>query len=190
MAQTSFPKRRMIVGKLNVRVEMHGDEEVPACDISLSGIPFDMEELDKLCGKYTSRSLYTEEGRGNSKVVKPALTIFKPLEIDAIYYKSRAVIGFTFNDKKIDLKKIKIKDVAVEPQDGGTTILSLKLQACPTDGEMAMLYAVQHKEQYVTLYFGTTVDEDEKPETDEKQNKLALGDASVPGGESDQATLQ
>jgi hypothetical protein len=188
MAQLSFAKRNMRIINLNPRQELSGDEPVNACDVSLAGIPFTREDVDKLCGEYYSRALFTEEGRGNSKVVKPMLTRFKPLHMIDTWYKSRAIITFTFNDEKIEFKKIKIKDVRLECQDGGTAIVSLKLQGYPTDEEMGLLYAHQGKENSVTLYFGNTVDDTVKEKPSDKQQELTgfgEGGAKGNGDETD-----
>lgn len=188
MTQISFAKRHCIVGKLNPRVEMHGDESKNACDIVLHGIPFNQEDLDKLVGPYTSRSLYTEEGRGNSKIIKPALPRFKSFDLGDTFYKSRATIAFNFHDNKIELKKIKIKDVSFQCHDGGTTILSVKLQGYPTEKELGWLYISQGKEQSVTLYFGPTVDEEAEARRGDadKQQGLALGE----GGAKDEDDVE
>jgi hypothetical protein len=186
MAQITFAKRTCRIGKLNPRVEFNGDEPVNACDITLSGIPFDREDLDKLCGEYYSRALFTDVGRGNGKVTKPMLTRFGSFHMTDTWYKSRAVIAFTFNDTKIELKKIKIKDVVLECQDGGTTIVSLKLQGYPSDEEMGLLYAHQTHEESITLYFGNTVDDTVKEKPSDKQESLALGE----GGARDDASTE
>jgi|HubBroStandDraft_4_1064222.scaffolds.fasta_scaffold00159_30 hypothetical protein len=185
MPLTSFSKRNCIIGKLNPRTENHGDEVVNACDIVLKGVPFDREDVDKLCGKYVAAALYTEEGRGNSKVYKPMLPMFGELRLIHVYYKSKAVIAFAMNDTKIELKKIKIKDVIFECQDGGTTMVSVKLQGYPTDKEMGMLYAHQGHQESVTIYFGSTVDEEAKPKADAKQQGLELGEGGARIGPDD-----
>lgn len=172
----SYAKRNCTINKLNVRVEMHGDEEVPCCDVNVSGIPFDRDELDELCGKYTSRSLFDTKG----KTVETALKMFdSPFPLTPKWAKSRVTLYVGLNEEAIKLSDVKLCKAQVDPQVGGMSFVSLQIQARPDGEQMAQLYEWQGKDgQGITLWFGTV---EEKPK--DKQRGLDLGEAGE--GEDD-----
>lgn len=124
---TELSKRACKLGvSLNCRRELHGDEGVPACDISVGGIMLTGAEMNLLMGSGAYGSLFDLTGQHP----EPALP-----QIENIVLKGKRVgaavtitILTTGKDQVIALEDCKLKDLTLAPMSGGLTAMALKVQ--------------------------------------------------------------
>ncbi|MEI7446599.1 MAG: hypothetical protein WCK28_17045 [Burkholderiales bacterium] len=150
----SLSNARAKVRNVNLRAEKHGDEEVPAVDVAF--------ELDRpstdlaMFGSQLRDSLFwcdpahqapglLDEIDPNSQ--KPNLRnpmLKGPFKVDRAYVGCEVTIDYGLGgDSNIVLDPVKVNGVKVEPVEGGSVRLSLRVQASKVDektaGRLAMM---------------------------------------------------
>lgn len=126
---------------INTRTEVHGEDLVPAIDVRLSELVLNAGELDVLLGEGAHGALFRTAG--NSVVPRfgglAPLSVAGKLRDQVLVLSVPPVMGMEAAPPVV-LVPATVKDVALEPQEGGTTKLSLMVQhAAPMSDDMASL---------------------------------------------------
>lgn len=153
-------------GKLNPRNEFHGDDEVGACDFTVSGIMLPGDEVDELCGAGTYHRLYDLSG----PLPEPAAftKMAGALWLEGKFEKSRVTLylsGATeanppgedeVEPEAMKLGGVTFAKVVLRANTGGLTALELQVQANPEPQQLALLYLNMGKGASCSLRFGRT----------------------------------
>lgn len=179
-ASLSLKKRAAeLGGHISGRTEYHGDDPVGACDLLISGLLLDAEELDKLCGDGTWNRLYKKtRNSGMNDFPEPAEFIAAtklPLQLESKFEGARVTLYMGIdNEDKVELVKCTLAKIKYEPQSGGMTLLSLRAQCNAEPEQVAVLYQHMDSKISASVRFGKLVEDD-----DENQDELPL-DATRP----------
>lgn len=149
-------RQAMLGGKLNPRVEYHGDEQVPACDFTLTGIMLDADELNALLD--TDAAIVDHHAYDRLFVAgdlpEPA---FRDISLAVPTKFEKSSITLKLGNLAEDVLKFggaKIAKIVLSPQTGGLTALSLQVQANPEAPQLASLYVHMGKDVSATIRFG------------------------------------
>lgn len=125
----ALSKRPATVTKLNPRVEWHGEDSVPACDISLSGIALTSEgEINSLLGgSYAFRSLFTN----NKGAWEPALPMFSEFALESTFDEATVLLTLDAFGQGYELAiaKAKVARIHLALAHGGVAAVSLQVKA-------------------------------------------------------------
>lgn len=116
-------------GHVNVRPEFHGDEKVPACDVSVSAVMLQSHELDALLGAGAYDRLFAVNGEGLPEPALPDLD--QRRTIREKYEGARVTLYLGLIPTEVVLAPAKLKSITLEPKVGGLTELSATIQATP-----------------------------------------------------------
>jgi hypothetical protein len=165
-----------IGSSINTRSESHGDENVPACDIPLTGIMLEPGELDALLGKGAHKAFFRD-----GKLAEPR---FEALKEFALRDKFDGDVSIEIDDTRIDFddEHVTLNAVKLEPQVGGMTALSLQLQCTPTTAEIATLVSSLNLAVRVEVTFGGR----RQPKA-KKQRELPMSHTATDGADDEQA---
>lgn len=169
-----------IGSSVNTRAELHGDEDVPACDIPLEGITLSREELDALLGAGTHKALFAAPKKGAPP--EPRFRQLKPFVLRDKYEDCTVSLALGINREEVTLDECKLARITLEPQVGGMTALSCQVQCAPTVETMATVIAHMNGEADVELALGKRVEPAAR-----KQKDLGLGFAEGDGAAEDDA---
>lgn len=161
------------MGRINNRLQRHGEEEVTAFDIPLEGISLDERELNSLTDDPRMHQRLYSAGLDGG-LAKPTLGDFEPLQLRE---KLEGVSAELYVGMAEDVVRVSgtLTGVTLTAQDGGMTLLSAKLQIVPDIAKQApLLLAFQGHEISVELHGGT------KAEAAKGQEDLALPGAPAP----------
>lgn len=173
---TKRPAR--IRNSINTRVEKHGDEDVPACDVPLEGIMLEREELNALLDDaYAHDALFNHRSQG--KADEPIFRKFKPLVFRDKFEEGEITLHVGMGQEQIELKGVKLARVTLDPQVGGLTELSLQVQCNPSTDKIAQLFTYMNHDVELEISFG------KKSEKGGKQKDLPLN--TFGDGEQQQA---
>lgn len=124
---TNLAKRPCKLGNtINTRAQMHGDENVPACDIPFAGFMLEKPEVDQLAGKNWWNCHFEDGSRG--KAAQPAFPTIDSYSL-ADKYEGSVVIVMGLNQVDIELDEIKLSGLTLTPLPGGLVEMSGKIQA-------------------------------------------------------------
>lgn len=166
---------------INVRNELHGDEDVGACDFKLSGIMLDKEDLNELYqDKYYHNSLFNTKG----KLMEPMTRLNEPAVFKTKFENSTITLWLGLSDEVVKLTEVKLRKITLEPQTGGLTELCLQVQCNPEAEQLGELYTHQNKDVSVNIRFGREEKPKQKP-----QPELPLGSVDKKDGEDDSAAM-
>jgi hypothetical protein len=159
----NIDRRQATIGtSLNGRTQNHGDDKVPALDIELEGIVLSENELNALLrDPHAVEALFHEPGKGSTLAQPrfPQLTAFKFKEK---FKGARVSIWLSGAREPIMLTDCNLAKVAIEPQEGGTTLLSCQVQSTqPADKSVAKLWEQMGHTVAVELFELQTDIEDE-----------------------------
>lgn len=135
-----------ILGKIANNIENHGEEEVTAFDIPVTNILLDREQLNALLDdSVADRVIFNKTRAGD---VQPALKCLEPFALKDNF--DGATIQFNFGTgkgEKFTLKDCKVKAVTLEPQNGGNTVVTMKIRVRPeNDNHILQLMGHQNRE--------------------------------------------
>jgi hypothetical protein len=170
----SLNKRSCVLGAgVNGRSQLHGDEDVPACDFTIGNVMLEKEELNELLDdKYAHNALFNTRG----KLCEPMFRQFNEFSLKHKYEKSYVTLWLDLAETVIKFADCKLARIRLSPQTGGMTELTLQVQ-CTADAEsMAQIYTHQKRDCSVNIRFG----KQEAPKQ-KAQPELPLG--SVDKGE-------
>lgn len=158
---------------INFRTQKHGDENVQATDIRVSGIGVSKAEFEEFAQeKYASRGLWAASGRG--KPEQPTLTRFEPLKLtDAI---ESARVRIRVGGEEINLGVSKLKAVTfvrkVVGSSDGDAAMSCMVQSTPTiNAKLAALIAGMDGKARIWIEYEHNAEQLEAFEGDEKGAK-------------------
>lgn len=117
---------------INTRCERHGDEDVTALDIPLSGMALDEKELNILLqDPHAFGALYVAAGARGS-MSEPKLKVLGPLKLKDKIEGAEVSLWIGMAKEPVVIRDCKLAKVTLELQTGGTTLLSLQVQCTPT----------------------------------------------------------
>ncbi|HLF10088.1 MAG TPA: hypothetical protein VJA26_02645 [Gammaproteobacteria bacterium] len=173
-------------GHINVRSEKHGEDNVPACDVSITGVLLDRDEVDALLGEGSHEALYVTNGKNTPP--EPRFREFKPFALLHKFEKSRVALEIDGIKDEVVFDDIKLARLRIEPKTGGLTALGFSVQCTPSSDIMAQLYDHLDREVKAKVRFGKLVERD-----DGKQKELGLnggGNGTGSGDETDGETSE
>ena len=132
----TITKRGAYMGRINNRLQRHGEESVTAFDVPLSSIALEAEELNALLGIPRAHDALFSKGL-DGKSPQPTFEDVDPLVLTYKLEDVRAEIYVGMKDEKLTFTAAKLTDIRLEPQPGGMTLLSLKLQIVPDIAKQA-----------------------------------------------------
>lgn len=128
----TITEREAILGSsINSRVEKHGDEDVTAFDIPLSGIPVGEVELNVLLQDPKAYSSLYQPPGGASTMHEPRFPVLGELGLKDKIEGAEVSIWIGLAKDPLVLKDCKLKGVTVELQTGGASLVSCKVQCTP-----------------------------------------------------------
>ena len=114
---------------INVRTEKHGEEDVPACDVTIDGIMLEAADLCALLEDPKAHTLlFTVDLTGT---VSPAFPQFAALTLAEKFEEARVVLYVGFAPTELVLKDVKVGKIRLTPKVGGMTECKLQIQATP-----------------------------------------------------------
>lgn len=134
------------MGKISNNLETHGEKEVTAFDIPISGITLTSEEVNALLeDPYADRWLFnTAKDVRESNVAK-----FEPLTLVDSY--KDATVSLTMSTGALfTFQKSQISSVTLEPKRGGETIAGFKLRIRP-ENDQQILELLEHQNHQVRI---------------------------------------
>lgn len=191
-----FQQQNAEISSVNNRVEIHGEDKIPACDIgikvSTSAAVLDCFAPGLKDSMYAPPAASAQKrirGTGKDDDAGPTLrfpALLGPLKIKKDWpgYHIKIDWGDLASSVSIALDDVRVTKFTAEPKDGGTCELSLQVQCHPSKeqyGEIAML---QQREVRVDLT-PPTADEIKKREKEdaEKRDAAEGGDNEQSGGD-------
>ena len=126
----NLTKRPGLIGpSINVRTEKHGEEDVPACDITIDGIMLESADLNALLDDPRAHErLFTKDLTGT---VAPALPQFDALHFGEKFEEALVKLYVGFGPTELTLKDVKVGKIRLIPKVGGLTECKLQIQATP-----------------------------------------------------------
>lgn len=126
---------------INTRTEVHGEELVPAIDIRISELVLGEEELDLLLEAGAHEALFTGPDNDLKRrfPMLGALSVEGKLKDQVVTLSVPPVMGEEA-EAPVILVPATLKDVTLQPQEGGTTKLSMMVQQSdPLDEDVSAL---------------------------------------------------
>ena len=129
----TLTEREAVLGNsINTRTEKHGDEDVTALDIPLSGIAIDEQELNILLqDPHAFGALYDAPGKRGT-MTEPKLKVLAPLKLKDKIEGAEVSLWIGMAKEPVVIRDCKIAKVTLDLQTGGTTLLSVQVQCTPT----------------------------------------------------------
>jgi hypothetical protein len=167
MALTIKKTHAHLNGGINVRNELHGQEDVGACDFKLSQLMLDEEMIDEL---YDQKGYYKSLFKKGGSLAEPITRRNDPISFNVKFEKSTITLWLDGAEESVKFSECKLRKIQLDPQTGGAVEMSVQVQANPDSDELGMLYTHQNKDCSVSLRFG----KEEKPKS-KAQPELPLG---------------
>ncbi|TDV04650.1 hypothetical protein [Paraburkholderia caballeronis] len=177
MSELKLFKVKAKINSVNGRDELHGDEHVLACDI---GLEFNQSNrfLDKLDGALvetfywrnpSSDDVRQENVEGVERFtdfpnLRPVMeSLAFPMKWLGKYEEALFILHHgEDDDRDIRLGDVKVNEIKFTPKEGGTVLVSARIQGHPHEGDLARLFTVLQREATVTV--DTDPDDDEAGE--------------------------
>jgi hypothetical protein len=162
-----FPRREFLIGKLNLRAELHGDEHVPAVDIPVEcdGTKRDLDMLVRAQEGKFSDMIYGENGVLLVPDISPLRLSRKPENLQVIIHDQLTARG-----KSLTFESCKAKDIEVilGPKHKLKITFKLQLNIDP-DRDSARLVRImgEKREMEIVATQDDLFDTDEKDEDDD-----------------------
>lgn len=162
---------------LNVRNELHGDEDVPACDIPIDGIMLEAEELNALLDNPEAHQrLFISKTHGFEE---PAIPQFGSHRMADKFEGARVKLHLGVKPTLLELEDVKLAKVTLEPKPGGMTAMSLQVQATPGTKAIGQISAFMNHEISIEITDAA------RAKKSAKQDELPL---SMGNGKDDRVT--
>lgn len=168
----NLEKQNGRVTNLNIRIERHGDERQPACDIKMV-VDMPSERLDDihpgLC-----LSLYRKPGKGDQialidKKSGDAYTevrhpLLEPLKLKQKFPGYEATIS-TGDEEGLFLADVEIKNFTIDPHEGGSTTITFTASSTVDRDEIgSLLEYLEGEDAVLSLVPPSKVAQDEQKE--------------------------
>ncbi len=157
-----FKDTRMLLANVNARSEVHGEEREPAGDLKLEAfLPNDvLVEFDPALRSLLyhfddaqQRDL-VDEGRKGDPAYVPDLRLPKlmgPFRWDDEMQGATISLHVRGEKSRVELADVKVNNFQIEVQEGGTVLLSFRVQAHPDERKFGKLCTLIQNEVEVTL---------------------------------------
>ncbi len=161
-------------GHISGRTEYHGEDPIGACDIALSGLMLDRDEIDGLLGAGTHERLFKKvRNSGMNDFPEPADFVAStrlPFQLETKFEDSRVTLFMGIdNEDKVELAKCTLAKIKYEPKSGGLTLASLQVQCNADPEQVAKIYKHMDTKIDASVRFGRVA-----AEKDENQGDLPL----------------
>jgi hypothetical protein len=168
----------MLGSSINSRVEIHGDENVPALDIPLSAIMLTGTELNALLQEPYAHSALFNERTNPRALVEPLFKQLHPLKLKDKFEESSVTLVVGLNRKTVTLNDVKLAKLTLQPLVGGLTALKLIVQCTPTlDDGITTLLAFMNHDADVEITIGERV----APAQKQSELPLSMSESPAPG---------
>lgn len=136
------------LGKIANNLEKHGDDDVSAFDVPVTGILLDKKSLNRFLDDSQASAALFNTTRTND--TEPVFKIFKPLVLKDTFEGIR--VDFNLGGKEFTLTDCKASKVSVELRNGGTAEISLQLRVRPENDKQILLFlGYQNREIDIAL---------------------------------------
>jgi hypothetical protein len=168
----TITKRGAQMGRINNRLQKHGEEEVTAFDIPLDSIAIDANELNAiLADPGAHHRMFHKAPDGG--ITQPSFDGLKPFELKDKFEDVAADLFLGMAEDVVTVTGASLASVTLTPQPGGLTFLSAKLQFVPDLKTAPLLLQFQGHEVSVELREG------KKAEASAAQESLPLSTAAA-----------
>lgn len=144
-------------GHISGRTEYHGEDPVGACDLALSDLLLNEEEIDTLLGDGTWNRLFKKtRNSGMDGFPEPAEFCSNskmPMQLEQKFEDSKVTLYGAAGDKT-ELVKCTLAKVKYEPQSGGHVLVSLQVQCNATPEQVSTLYVFMDQNIEAGVRFG------------------------------------
>jgi hypothetical protein len=163
----TLSKRDAKIGRnIPFRTQDHGDEQVRAADIRVTGLHLEPAEFNALLQEPRAHSAFFVT-RAGTRLMDPLIRSFAPFQLLGKIEQADVVLYLGLGNVEVKLGTCKLKSVCLELKAGGMTELSCTVQTTPTlDKRIAQL--IDH--------MGSSVQIEITYEHNAEQPDLALGD--------------
>src|SRR6185295_10566113 len=125
--------RPCMIDNVNLRKEKHGEDDVPAVDIRLTGITLNKAELLRLTGDPQAWNLMFEQEKAGA-VIEPAMQWCDAWRyLNTKFIECSSTLRFGMQKTEHELDDHKIKGAAVRALTGGSAELMVTLQVSLAD---------------------------------------------------------
>lgn len=167
----------------NCRTQFAGDEEVPACDVTLHSIMLEKEAFNELMEDDQAHAHFYV---GKGGIYEPRFKKLGPLSLPTKFEKCTVSFWFEGEDESLQLKTCKIKGIELDRQTGGLTTLKCQVQCLASGDQVALLYIHQNKDASCSIRFGKEAAKKQKEQPELPLDHGADGDGK---GEEDEGTV-
>jgi len=170
-------------GHISGRTEYHGEDPVGACDLALTDLMLDDDEIDTLLGPGTWNRLFKKTRNGGSDFAQPAEFVASskmPIQCEQKFEGSKVTL-YVGVDRKVELVKCTLAKIRYEPKEGGLVLTSMQVQCNAEPSQVAAIYTHMDTQISAAVRFGTLVED-----KDENQEELPLKDKAG-GKDGDEA---
>lgn len=174
-------KRPCSIGnEMKARGALDGEEAVPRYDFALRGLMLEAPELNALVGDDGAHGALFIRGK-KGELDSPRFKDCKPLQLTG-KFEDCAVTFFVGadDDSEVAIQSALLSNISLEPQIGGLTAMSAKVQGTPPVEDTARLIAFLNGDIDAKLVFG------KKAEKNDKQKDLELGSTAATNGHDDE----
>lgn len=173
----NLTKRDAEIGVFNNRVEMHGDEEVPAIDLPVT-VGLNLDEMRALVPSSEDATIvdviFNENGEVVIPVVNPMTIHRKPEDLQVTLYDSP-----TTPKNTLVFNEVKVKSMKLEFRSGFVGQLSMKLQLVCKPKDLPRIVACQKHTRSIEVkdVSQEQLDAFNSRATDQAQNNLSEEEA-------------
>jgi hypothetical protein len=158
--------------QIRFRREFHGEEKVPAMDVTVLQVPLKAAELCTLLAEETAWSDLYSTSKDNPPEPKHKRTdITRKVNIG--FKESSAILTLGLHKTRIAFVNCTLAKISLTPTTGGVTMMDLTIQANEEAENSDQLKQFMDTHQNVSLIFGETADESTTA-NDESQPELNL----------------
>lgn len=131
------------LGVIHNRCEKHGEEEVPAIDVPITGFALTAEEFNGLLvNPFAHRALFDT----SKNPAEPVLTGIKPLGLKEKFHEAHVTLHLGLDRDSVKIGPAKIAKVKFDPATGGLVSCDFTVQAVANLDDVPKLLAFQGHE--------------------------------------------
>ena len=181
MHNLSLTKRLATIGgKIAGRTEIHGDDEVPALTIPMSGILLDEADIARLLDDVHAHSrLFRAGEQGFTEPAFQGVTLI----FEEMFKGAKVTLKPERGGNAFVLKPATIKGIVLEPQMGGLTAMRCSIMGAPSDQDEVDVLHLLNSKVSISILNGKA------DGRDDAQAELPLGGAA-PAGAPEEAPAQ
>lgn len=152
--------QKAFLSNVNVRAEIHGTEKEPAADLKFK-IDVQNQKLSVFDPNLLPALYFFDEGNANNDLASKGtslpnrrLTLLpKVLKLDSEMLGGKLTIhrGLGGVGSDIVLPDIKVKEVSIEPKEGGTVEITFQVQCHPDESQFGKVGVLVQQELEITI---------------------------------------